>query len=100
MQYNGVQVPPEYTVVIKGVQKKALKLMEKAISQCGAKTANPVLDKDPLYQNEYLIFANYTSARAAKQGQNDLVRWLDDNWHSGKRPGCTLNSRSTRRNMP
>ena len=93
MQFNGVQVPHENTVVIKGVQnKKALNLLEEAIKQCGAKTAHAVSDKDPLCQNEYLIFANYQSARAAKQGQDKLESWLDRNWKIGRRPGFTLNS--------
>ena len=89
---NGVQFAPEQTVFVKGVTKRKVKILEDAlIKHCDAKAVNSVLDKDPLCHDAYLIYSNYTSAGDAKRGQDNLEGWLDDHWHSGNRPGLSLN---------
>jgi hypothetical protein len=88
-----MQFPPEQTVVVKGVWKSRVTMLEQAIrSKCGAVAVNSVADKDPLCQKNYLIYANYTSPGNAKKGKDKLEHWLDDNWSFPNRPGCTENS--------
>ncbi len=88
-----MQFPPEQTVVIKGVWKGRVKILEEAITtKCGAMAVNSVPDKDPLFDKNYLLYANYTSPGNAKKGKDKLECWLDDNWNFPNRPGCTVNS--------
>jgi len=88
---NGVQFADENTLFIKGVPKLRMQMVQEAVIKvAGAKAVNSVVDRDPLCQNAFLIYANYTSAGDAKRGQYKLERWLDDKWHYNSRPSISI----------
>ena len=88
---NGVQFPPEQTLMIKAVPKERRATLEAAVVRhANAVAVHSVIDKDPLHPNAFLIYANYTSAGDARRGQDKLERWLDDKWHWGGRPSVQI----------
>jgi len=87
-------IPNTQTLCLKGVPKAHAKAIVAAVEREARPThgITHTPDKEPGRGSEFLVYANYASARDAQRARDSVEAWVRDKWpeHWGRRPQVLL----------